>query len=325
MDNSWANGHNLQTLLLICAQAGSTARQEYRSTVKSDYHDRPAFETIRPRRQLAPVVVNSSHSGRDYPKRFLKLSRLSETAIRQSEDAYVDELFARSPHMGVPMLRAHFPRAYLDVNREPYELDPRMFRDPLPEHFNTASPRIAAGLGTIARIVSENRSIYREPLALEDAMMRIEGIYKPYHQALQTLLTDTVGRFGVAILIDCHSMPRLNRGIDKSAPDIVLGDRYGTTCAPQLMDLVETVFSAAGLKVARNRPYAGGHTTRSYGRPQHGVHAVQIEISRHLYMHEFNLQKHQGFTMMQNLATRLTAALVGFDAASLSRRQAAAE
>ena len=105
--------------------------------MQSDYSERPAFETIRPRRQVAPIVVNSPHSGRDYPARFLKLSRLNETTIRQSEDAFVDEIFGRATHMGLPLLRANFPRAYLDVNREPYELDPRMFRDPLPEHFNT--------------------------------------------------------------------------------------------------------------------------------------------------------------------------------------------
>ena len=293
--------------------------------VQSDYCDRPAFETIRPRRQLAPIVVNSPHSGRDYPQRFLKLSRLNETAIRQSEDAYVDEIFSRAPHMGLPLLRANFPRAYLDVNREPYELDPRMFREPLPEHFNTTSPRIAAGLGTIARIVSESRPIYREPLALEDALMRIEGIYKPYHKTLQTLLSETVASFGVALLIDCHSMPRLNRGNDRSAPDVVLGDRYGTTCAAVLVDTVEMVFAGAGLKVARNRPYAGGHTTRAYGRPQYGVHVLQIEFSRHLYMHELTLAKHQGFSVMQRLAETLLATLARFDAVSLARTQLAAE
>jgi N-formylglutamate amidohydrolase len=293
--------------------------------VQSDYSDRPAFETIRPRRQIAPLVFNSAHSGRDYPRRFLEMSRLDETTIRQSEDAFIDEMFDRGPHMGVPMLRAKFPRAYLDVNREPYELDPAMFRERLPEHFNTASPRVAAGLGTIARIVAESRPIYNQLLTLDDAAMRIEGIYRPYHKTLQKLLSETVNQFGVAVLVDCHSMPRLNRGSDRSAPDIVLGDRYGTTCAPALIDLVETVFSSAGLRVARNRPYAGGHTTRTYGRPQYGVHTIQIEISRHLYMHEITLRKHEGFAAMQQLATRLTATLIGFDAVALARLNEAAE
>jgi N-formylglutamate amidohydrolase len=293
--------------------------------VHSDFEDRPAFETIRPRRQLAPIVFNSPHSGSDYPQRFLRQSRLNNLSIRQSEDAYVDEIFGRAPHLGVPLLRAKFPRAYLDVNREPYELDPRMFREPLPEHFNTTSPRIAAGLGTIARIVSENRPIYREPLTLEDAAMRIEGIYKPYHRALQGLLSDAISRFGVAVLIDCHSMPRLSRGNDRSAPDVVLGDRYGAACAPAIVDLVENVFAGAGLKVARNRPYAGGHNTRTYGRPRHGAHALQIEISRHLYMNEATLEKHEGFAALCQLATRLVTALIDFDTIALARTQQAAE
>ena len=176
--------------------------------MRSDYWEKPAFETIRPRRLTAPIVFNSAHSGREYPDRFLKMTRLDHLSIRQSEDAYVDELFARAPHLGTPLLRAHFPRAYLDVNREPWELDPQMFADPLSDRFNTTSPRVAAGLGTIARVVAENKPIYRELLTLEDARMRIEGIYLPYHATLQRLLSDAVAAFGVAVLIDCHSMPR---------------------------------------------------------------------------------------------------------------------
>lgn len=293
--------------------------------VDSDYSERPAFETIRPRRQLAPFVFNSAHSGRDYPARFLALSKLDARAIRQSEDAFIDDLFARAPHLGAPLLRAHFPRAYLDVNREPYELDQGMFRERLPEHFNTSSPRVSAGLGTIARIVSENRPIYREPLTLADAHMRIEGIYRPYHRTLQKLLADTLAQFGVAVLIDCHSMPRLRRSGDRLAPDIVLGDRYGTTCAPALVALAETIFSSAGLKVARNRPYAGGYTTRSYGRPHYGVHALQIEISRSLYMHELTLHPHEGFAPVKSLIDRLIATLLSIDVLSLASDSAAAE
>ena len=288
--------------------------------MQSDYWDRPAFETIRPRRLMAPVVFNSAHSGRDYPERFLQMTRLDHLSIRQSEDAYVDELFARAPHLGAPLLRAHFPRAYLDVNREPWELDPTMFVEPLSERFNTNSPRVAAGLGTLARIVAENKPIYRERLTLDDARMRIEGIYQPYHATLQQLLTQAHASYGVAVLIDCHSMPRLSRAGDRAAPDIVLGDRYGTTCAPILVDLVEMVFSAAVLRVARNRPYAGGFATRTYGRPQHGVHALQIEISRHLYMNEVTLERSDGHEAMCQLTGRLVASLIGLDPAMLAPR-----
>jgi N-formylglutamate amidohydrolase len=216
------------------------------------------------------------------------------------------------------LLRAHFPRAYLDVNREPWELDPAMFCEPLFERCNTTSPRVAAGLGTLARVVAENKPIYHERLTLADARMRIEGIYQPYHQTLQRLLTESLGRFGVAVLIDCHSMPRLTRSGDRPSPDVVLGDRYGTTCGSALVDLVETVFASAGLRVARNRPYAGGFSTRSYGRPPHGVHALQIEVSRHLYMDEATIEKHEGFEAMRQLIERLVLALIGMDLGLLS-------
>ena len=285
--------------------------------MRSDYWDQPAFETIRPRRLVAPLVFNSPHSGRVYPERFLAMTRLDHLSIRQSEDAWVDELFARAPHLGAPMIRAHFPRAYLDVNREPWELDPTMFVEPLSDRFNTTSPRVAAGLGTLARVVAENKPIYRDRLTLDDARMRIEGIYHPYHAALQRLLGEAINAFGVALLIDCHSMPRIMRSNDKAAPDIVLGDRYGTTCAPALIDLAETVFASDGLRVARNRPYAGGFATRTYGRPQHGVHALQIEISRHLYMNEVTLTKNEGFDAIRDLLDRLIFALIGLDLVSL--------
>ena len=286
--------------------------------MQSDYWDRPAFETIRPRRVMAPLVFNSAHSGRDYPARFLEMTRLDHLSIRQSEDAFVDELFQRAPHLGAPLIRAHFPRAYLDVNREPWELDPTMFVEPLSERFNTSSPRVAAGLGTLARVVAENKPIYKERLTLDDARMRIEGIYQPYHATMQRLLTEAYGAVGVAVLIDCHSMPRLSRSGDRLGPDVVLGDRYGTTCAPILADLAEMVFAGAGLRVARNRPYAGGFCTRTYGRPQHGVHALQIELSRHLYMNEVTLEKNAGFGAMRQLVDRLVATLVGLDFAMLS-------
>jgi N-formylglutamate amidohydrolase len=286
--------------------------------VRSDYWDQPAFETIRPRRLISPVVFNSPHSGRVYTPRFLAMTRLDHLSIRQSEDAFVDELFARAPRLGAPLLRAHFPRAYLDVNREPWELDPTMFVEPLSDRFNTASPRVAAGLGTLARVVAENKPIYRDRLTLDDARMRIEGIYHPYHAALQKLLSDAVGEFGLAVLIDCHSMPRIGRHGERATPDIVLGDRYGTTCSGPLVDLVETMFTAAGLRVARNRPYAGGFCTRTYGRPQHGVHALQIEISRHLYMNEATLEKHAGFETIKALIEQLIVTLIGLDLVSLA-------
>lgn len=274
-------------------------------------------------------MFNSAHSGADYPERFLKMTRLDRTSIRQSEDAYVDELFGRAPHMGALMLRAHFPRAYLDVNREPYELDPAMFSDPLPQIYNTRSPRVAAGLGTLARLVAENKAIYREKLTLADAQMRIEGIYRPYHATLQKLLSETAGRFGAALLIDCHSMPQLAPSAHQPAPDIVLGDRFGTTCSGPVIDVAENLFAGAGLKVARNRPYSGGFITRTYGKPDFGIHTLQIEISRHLYMSEVTRAKNDGFDYMAKVINQFISVVMGLDLTTItdteSNRAEAAE
>jgi len=281
--------------------------------MQSDFADKPAFETIRPQKQISPFVFNSAHSGTDYPDRFLKITRLDKFSIRQSEDTYIDQIFKHAPYLGAPLLRANFPRSYLDVNREPYELDPEMFCEPLPAHHNTSSQRVAAGLGTLARIVAENKPIYREKLTLADALMRIGGIYKPYHSTLQNLLTQTLHRFGTAVLIDCHSMPPLANSQKSLAPDIILGDRFGTTCAPELIDVTEEFFVNNGFRVSRNRPYAGGFITRSYGRPRHGIHALQIEFSRHLYMNETTRRPNSNFKTIQRLATNLIDALIRMD------------
>lgn len=293
--------------------------------MRSDFAHQPAFETIRPRRQTAPFVFNSAHSGTQYPKRFLSMTRLDTHSIRQSEDSFVDRIFERAPFLGAPLLRAHFPRAYLDVNREPYELDPLMFQDTLPDNYNTSSQRVAAGLGTIARIVAENKGIYRDKLTLEDAQMRIHGIYLPYHETLQKLLSDTLLKFGVAILIDCHSMPRPASSRKNNGAEIILGDRFGASCAPQLLQTAHQLFAHAGFKVARNHPYAGGHITRAYGRPEHGVHALQIEISRHLYMNENTRVVNKNFNAIKQIATQLIAAFTSMDFQQFTANPIAAE
>ena len=281
----------------------------------------PAFETIRPKKAIAPLVFNSAHSGSNYPERFIKMSKLDSFSIRQSEDAYVYDLFSNAPIFGAPMLHAHFPRAYLDVNREPYELDPSMFNEKLPNNYNINSKRVMAGIGTIARIVSEKKPIYSKKLSLADAHMRIDGIYRPYHQTLQKLLTNTLKQFGVALLIDCHSMPTLNNEKDRTPPDIVLGDRNATSCSGVIVDLVENIFSSAGLKVSRNRPYAGGFITKSYGKPKHNIHCLQIEISRHLYMNEASLRKNENYSALKQIIDTLIKALISLDIVGLSKIQ----
>lgn len=265
----------------------------------------PAFTLEEPDRLAWPIVLNSPHSGRDYPTRFLARSRLDLRSLRASEDAFVDELARPLVARGVPMLSARFPRAYLDVNREPFELDTRLF-GPVPAGANTASIRVAAGLGTIARVVSETREIYREPPALDEALARIRAYYEPYHAALSALVERVRARFGVCVLVDLHSMPSAGptprdarggggapRGEARGRADYVIGDRHGASCAPAVTQALHKALHdalGAGSSVRRNAPYAGGFITETYGRPATGVHAVQIEINRALYMDEARIR-----------------------------------
>ncbi|WP_404381632.1 N-formylglutamate amidohydrolase [Caenispirillum salinarum] len=234
-----------------------------------------------------PMVFASPHSGRNYPADLLAASRLDASGLRRSEDCFVDELFADVPAMGAPLVKALYPRAYLDPNREPYELDPAMFAEPLPAHVNVTSARVAAGLGTIARVVASGAEIYARKLSFAEAEKRVQTLYRPYHGALRRLIDETVARFGYCMLVDCHSMP--SGGGDPNRPpppDMVLGDCFGISCARVMTAVAEERLTAAGYTVTRNAPYAGGFTTRHYGRPEHGVHAMQIEINRRLYMDE---------------------------------------
>jgi len=256
----------------------------------------PAFRVFEPAGERVAFVLNSPHSGRSYPEGFLKKTRLDQMSVRKSEDFLVDELVASGVEAGMPLLTAIFPRAFLDVNREPYELDPRLFKGRLPHYANTRSVRVASGLGTIARIVAEGEEIYHERLSIEEGLQRIEAIYKPYHAALRQLLAETQVMFGFAVLIDCHSMPSFRNGPATGIrPDIVIGDRYGSACAPEITHYVRDVFQELGYRVDVNRPYAGGFITEHYGRPEIGLHAIQIELNRGLYMDEHKIAKSEKF------------------------------
>lgn len=272
----------------------------------------PAFEILEPAIWRGPVVFNSPHSGHVYPREFLAMSRLNLASLRRSEDSFVDELAAGVVARGYPLMRAHFPRCYVDVNREPYELDPRMFHGRLPSFANTRSMRVAGGLGTIARVVCDAQEIYPGRIEVDEALQRIESLYKPYHRALRKLVTRIQDSFGAAILIDCHSMPsHAGHGDGHPRADIVLGNRYGTSCAGIVLDAVESLLREQGYDVRHNKPYAGGFITEHYGNPGAGLHAMQIEINRALYMNEKSLTPSHGFDWMaaslEQMAERLTA------------------
>lgn len=284
----------------------------------------PPFEVREPLSATTPFVFCSPHSGRIYSRYFLSISRLNATALRRSEDCYVDELFVRAASRGATLLSARFPRAYLDVNREPYELDPELFVEPLPDWANARTVRVAGGLGTIARIVSDGEEIYKTPLSLSDALERIELLHKPFHTVLRSLIDRAKRNFGYAILIDCHSMPSAHMAHSGAQrPDFVIGDRFGTSCDLRLTKLIKSALVELGYDIQLNRPYAGGYITEHYGRPLRGVHAVQLEINRGLYMNERTLEKLPRFVSLERDLRRFAGQLFIEGPALLERRSAA--
>jgi N-formylglutamate amidohydrolase len=282
----------------------------------------PPFEVLAPPSQELPLVVASPHSGAHYPPEFVASSRLDAVALRRSEDSFIDEIFGAAPALGAPLLRALFPRAYVDPNREPYELDPAMFADSLPGFANTRSPRVAAGLGTIARVVATGRDIYRDKLRLAEALERIQALYQPYHGALRRLISETREAFGCCILIDAHSMPSIGGPMDSDAGrqrvDVILGDVHGASCAPLVTEMAEQTLRELGYAVTRNNPYSGGFTTQNYGRPRRGIHALQIEINRGLYMDEETITRKTAIDTLTRDMTRVMTALGGIDRHALA-------
>jgi N-formylglutamate amidohydrolase len=267
------------------------------------------YDLRQPAGRPVPLVVASPHSGAEYPEDLLKSTRLDPQTLRRSEDSFVDALFAAAPDLGAPLIAARFPRAYLDVNREPWELDPAMFSDVLPNFVNSRSPRVRMGLGTIARIVASGEEIYARKLRFAEARRRIEGLYQPYHQMLRRLVEQTERAFGGYLLIDCHSMPSAAGAVggQDSGADIVLGDCHGTACAPRIVEAARAFLAGRGFAVALNTPYAGGFTTGHYGSPRRGRHAVQIEINRALYMDERSYRQTPAF---DRIAAEMTALIL---------------
>lgn len=265
----------------------------------------------RPAKQTLPIIFASPHSGRCYPEDFIAAARLDAHGLRRSEDSFVDELFAAAPAHGAPLLAANFPRAYCDANREPWELDPAMFADALPPWVNTTSARVGAGLGTIARVVASGEAIYRRKLTFAEAERRIRSCWQPFHEVLAQLIAETRARFGVCLLIDCHSMPSHGQSIRSGlrAADLILGDAHGTACASTVSRLIEGLLTDQGYAVRRNDPYAGGYITRHYGRPRDGIHALQIEIARDLYMDEARIEHLPQFAAVQADMTGLITGL----------------
>lgn len=271
----------------------------------------PAFVLKRPIRQAGPMIFASPHSGRDYPADFLAQAVLDRQAIRSSEDAFVDRLFDSAPGQGAPLLAASAPRAFIDLNRAADELDPAVIEGIQRVAHN---PRVSSGLGVIPRVVAGGRSIYRGKLTLAEAEQRISRFWYPYHAALGGLIDETRAAFGSAVLIDCHSMPHeaieAHSRPGQPKPEVVLGDRHGVTAGQDIMDRVEAAFEGSGLRVVRNAPFAGAYVAQAYGRPSRGVHVVQVEIDRALYMNEARVEPLAGFAAFRELISGVVAGLI---------------
>ncbi|MEX0351139.1 MAG: N-formylglutamate amidohydrolase [Paracoccaceae bacterium] len=283
-------------------------------------HD-TAYYLSEPEFRSSCVVFASPHSGNDYFPEFLRQSVLDRHTIRSSEDAYVDLLFDTAPELGAPFLRASAPRAFIDLNRGVDELDPAVIEGAVRQGHN---PRVSSGLGVIPRVVANGRAIYSGKLSYQEAQRRIECHWRPYHARLQMLMEESRARFGQAVLIDCHSMP--HEALDGIArrgqprPEIVLGDRFGASAGSHIVDQVEAAFTAAGLTVSRNTPFAGAYVAQTYGRPSRQQHAIQVEIDRSLYMDEARIRPNIRFAAFRRTLRNVIAniAAIGNERSSLA-------
>ena len=274
----------------------------------SEVSEGESFRLTRPARQQTSVIFSSPHSGREYPQDFLAASLLDATALRSSEDAYVDRLFARAPLFGAPLLCARAPRAYIDLNRGCDELDPSVVEDVTRAAHN---PRVSSGLGVIPRVVAGGRAIYEGKISRTEAEHRIARHWRPWHATLRGLVTQTHAMLGEAIVIDCHSMPHeaieTHARPGKPRPDVVLGDRFGAAASREVVEQIEAIFAAAGFRVARNSPFAGAYIAQAYGHPVSRKHVVQVEIDRALYLDEKRVEPLPNFSAFCQKINRIVA------------------
>ena len=273
--------------------------------------DLPAFTLSRPAQGQSPLLLASPHSGCHYPEHFMASLRVPLLDLRQTEDAYVDELFATGPDHGASLLAAVYARSFVDLNRDAREIDPDMFSDDAPGPVGIPSVRVEAGLGCFPRIGARGEAIYAKKLSLQDGLHRLSHVHGPYHAALMDEIAALHQMFGSVVLIDCHSMPSSQPG-RASLPDFVLGDRFGSSCTGQLTGLVERTLRAKGYSVARNAPYAGGYTTRRYGRPKRNTHVLQIEINRALYLDEARVEPNEKMPVLKSALSDLVGEIAAF-------------
>ena len=264
------------------------------------------FHLHLPQQITSATVFSSPHSGREYPAAFMARSMLDPVTLRSSEDAFVDQLFSGCLSHGAPLLAASAPRAFVDLNRASDELDPAIVEGARQGGLN---PRVASGLGVIPRVVSEGRSIQRGKITADEAQARLDRFYHPWHDKLDDLLSTAQAAFGEVLLIDCHSMPHealaQSAGLFGKMPEVVIGDRFGSSCGSSYVAAIERFFREEGFRTGRNTPFAGAYITQTYGRPSSGQHVIQIEIDRGLYLDERNVEKTKGFDVLRRRLGRV--------------------
>jgi N-formylglutamate deformylase len=260
-----------------------------------------------------PLVFDSPHSGATYPQDFGYACPLD--TLRMAEDAFVDELFGAAPEHGAALIGALFPRSYLDPNRDIADIDEALLDEPWPGMLNPTE-KTRLGLGLVRRLAKPDMPVYARKLAVAEMQARILTYYEPYHAELQRVVDRLHGKFGVVWHINCHSMPahgsKMSSDPGRRRADFVLGDRDGTTCAPELTDFVARVLKGRGYAVAVNDPYKGVELVRRHGRPAENRHSLQIEINRRLYMDERRLEKSHHFAQLAGDVDHLIKALAHF-------------
>lgn len=266
----------------------------------------PPFMRIGPEAPASPVVLAVPHAGRAYSEGLLKSSRLPREKLETLEDRFVDRLIWRALGLGSIALVASVPRAEIDLNRDEREIDPSMVAPPPPMRSLVQSPRTRGGLGLVPSRISGAGSIWLSRLPAAELARRVREVHAPYHAALEAVLEETRARFGVAILLDCHSMPPREDG---AGPQVIFGDRHGTSASPLFLDAAIRAAEAAGYEVRLNAPYAGGYTTARHGRPESGIHAIQLELDRSIYLNSELRSPGQGFDRTAQLIADIAGAL----------------
>lgn len=257
------------------------------------------FHRIGPDRPATPLVLSVPHAGRAYSAELLRAARVPLNVLEALEDRLVDRLIWRAVAAGAVAVVGNAPRAEIDLNRDERELDPAMIAPPPPSHALLSTARTRGGLGLVPARLAGAGGLWRGRMSRDELKRRVETIHRPYHAALAAALNAARKQFGTAVLLDCHSMPPRARG--EAAAGIIFGDRYGTTVDPGVLAAALAAARTLGFAATCNDPYAGGHVIERHGRPADGLHALQIEIDRGLYLDEALREAGPGFDRVARL------------------------